>query len=97
VTNYTKDNGSGLNYKIFGQVNSALEASGIAKIVFNQEGQEQIIEGFFVKDGYKVIRYIFDNGEYFIGQYSENRRNGYGKQVYTSGEIKQGQWKEDIF
>ena len=42
-------------------------------------------------------KYIFENGEYYIGQYKNGLRNGKGTMYYSNGNIKyEGDWINKI-
>ena len=43
-------------------------------------------------------KYIWEDGEYYIGQYKNNLKHGKGTKYYSNGNIKQkGNWINDQF
>lgn len=48
-----------------------------------------------VKSGFG--RYIWHNGDYFIGTWTNGVPNGYGMQVYEDGTVQKGEWRNNKF
>ena len=40
---------------------------------------------------------VFIDGDYYIGEFRNNKRHGKGKHVYESGMIKDGIWENNEF
>ena len=46
-------------------------------------------EGNFVNDKYEGIgKYIYENGEYYVGQLLNDNKHGKGTEFYKNGNIK---------
>ena len=56
-------------------------------------------EGDWINDQYEGNRkYIYENGEYYIGQYKNSSRNGKGTMYYSNGKTKyEGDCIDDEF
>ena len=47
-----------------------------------------------IKDGFG--KYIYENGEYYVGEWKNYLRNGKGRLYYKNGKIKyRGNWVDD--
>ena len=45
-----------------------------------------------------IGHYIYKNGEYYIGQWQHDLRQGKGTLYFYSGKIKcEGEWNNDVF
>jgi hypothetical protein len=44
-------------------------------------------------DGF--ARVIYDNQDYFEGEFKENKKTGFGKVFYSNGISYEGEWKEN--
>jgi hypothetical protein len=42
-------------------------------------------------------RFIFDDGNYYVGFYENNKKHGYGEYFYSNGKFKKGKWINGIF
>ena len=52
-----------------------------------------IYEGQFRNDIYHGYgRYIYSNGNYYIGSWQDGKRSGWGKLVDRSGKVYEGMW-----
>jgi len=40
---------------------------------------------------------IFNNGDVYIGHWTNNKLNGLGKMIGSDGTVKEGQWKDGDF
>jgi len=38
-------------------------------------------------------RFIYSNGDYYLGQWVDGKRQGHGKLVDKSGKVYQGHWQ----
>jgi hypothetical protein len=78
---------------IEGQMNSKGRITGVGKEINNiiYEGQlrDDVYHGFG--------RYIYSNGNYYIGNWADGKRCGKGKLVDTSGKVYDGMWKNSTF
>lgn len=78
---------------IEGQINSKGRVTGVGKEINNiiYEGQlrDDVYHGFG--------RYIYSNGNYYIGNWADGKRCGKGKLVDTSGKIYEGMWKNSTY
>ena len=69
------------------------KSHGLVREVYHNN----IFEGLN-KDGVSVFgRCIWDTGEYYIGSWKNNKRDGYGQTVYPSGRVEKGIWKKSKF
>lgn len=84
---------SAFNQHIIGQVGSNGKVSGVGK-----EINHIIYEGQFQDDIYNGYgRFIYGNGNYYLGYWLDGKRNGYGKLVDTNGRIYEGTWQNSKF
>lgn len=78
---------------IEGQVNSKGRVTGVGKEINNI-----IYEGQLRDDVYHGYgRYIYSNGNYYIGMWENGKRCGKGKLVDTSGKVYEGMWKNSTY
>lgn len=52
-------------------------------------------ENFIGGNSATRIRYLFTDGGYYEGQFSNHKRNGYGVFIYPNGDRFDGQWVDD--
>lgn len=84
---------SAFNQHIIGQVGSNGKVSGVGK-----EINHIIYEGQFQDDIYNGYgRFIYGNGNYYLGYWLDGKRNGYGKLVDTNGRVYEGTWQNSKF
>ena len=64
-------------------------------ILFTFEGSRYF--GYFKNDYFKdgFGRYIYNNGNKYIGTFKNGNNDGYGKFCSTSGRVYRGEWKND--
>ena len=81
-------------YQYTGQLDAATgKPHGLGRRVSSKSNR--IIEGQFyegIPSGF--ARYIWDNGDYYLGMQNDTLANGYGKLVKINGTIQDGEWKE---
>ena len=74
-------------------MNSKGRVTGVGKEINNiiYEGQlrDDVYHGFG--------RYIYSNGNYYIGNWVDGKRCGQGKLVTTEGKIYEGIWKNSSY
>jgi len=81
------------NKFIIGQVNHDGRVFGVGK-----EINHIIYEGQFKNDIYHGYgRYIYSNGNYYIGNWVDGKRSGWGKLVDKSGKTYEGMWQYSKF
>lgn len=79
---------SKFNKFIIGQVGVNGMVCGVGK-----EINHIIYEGQFKNDTYHGYgRYIYSNGNYYVGNWQFGKRQGWGKLVDRSGRVYEGQW-----
>ena len=77
------------NKYIIGQLGGNGKVTGVGK-----EINHIIYEGQFVNDVYNGYgRFIYSNGNYYIGNWLDGKRSGYGKLVDKQGKVYEGQWQ----
>ena len=78
---------------IIGQIGPDGRCQGVGK-----EINHIIYEGQFKNDVYHGYgRYIYSNGNYYIGNWIDGKRSGWGKLVDRNGKIYEGMWKYGKF
>lgn len=81
------------NKYIIGQIGPDGRVQGVGK-----EINHIIYEGQFKNDIYHGYgRYIYANGNYYIGSWVDGKRSGYGKLVDKSGRVYEGMWQYSKF
>ena len=76
------------NRYIIGQLAPNGKVNGVGK-----EINHIIYEGMFKDDTYNGFgRFIYSNGDYYIGQWVDGKRQGHGKLVDKHGKVYQGHW-----
>ena len=85
---------SHFNKYILGQLGSNGKVTGVGK-----EINHIIYEGQFKEDVYNGFgRFIYSNGNYYIGNWLDGKRSGYGKLVENkTGRVYEGQWQFSKF
>lgn len=84
---------SKFNAFIIGQVGADGRIQGVGK-----EINHIIYEGQFKNDVYHGYgRYIFANGNYYVGNWVDGKRSGWGKLVDKSGKVYEGMWQSNKF
>ena len=62
-------------------------------------GDNEIIEGKFEKGmvayNNKRVKILFQDGQYYEGAYSNNKRHGFGTNIYPNGDKYEGDWMAD--
>jgi hypothetical protein len=48
-----------------------------------------------MKHGKGIIHYY--NGDKFVGEFRDGKKNGKGAFTYSSGETSSGKWQNDLF
>ena len=55
-------------------------------------------EGCFEDDAFSGFgRLIYDNGEFYQGEWKDSKRHGEGMHVVPFKSCKQGQWRNDVY
>jgi len=81
------------NKYIIGQIGHDGRVQGVGK-----EINHIIYEGQFKNDIYHGYgRYIYSNGNYYLGNWVDGKRSGWGKLVDKSGKIYEGMWQYSKF
>ena len=85
---------SHFNKYILGQLGGNGKVTGVGK-----EINHIIYEGQFKDDVYNGFgRFIYSNGNYYIGNWLDGKRSGYGKLVENkTGRVYEGQWQFSKF
>lgn len=84
---------SSYNKYLVGQVGKDGRIQGVGK-----EINHIIYEGQFKNDIYHGYgRYIYSNGNYYIGNWVDGKRQGRGKLVDKSGKVYEGMWQFSKF
>ena len=59
---------------------------------------KNIYEGHFLNDErHGFGRFIWDDGEYYVGYWKDGYMSGQGKRVFPYGAVHEGLWKDDQF
>jgi len=41
-------------------------------------------------------KYVYADGDIYVGEWKDNLMNGYGKYIYANGDIYEGEWKDNL-
>lgn len=84
---------SRFNKFIIGQIGPDGRVQGVGK-----EINHIIYEGQFKNDIYHGYgRYIYSNGNFYLGNWVDGKRSGWGKLVDKSGKVYEGMWQYSKF
>ena len=84
---------SKFNQYIIGQIGEDGKVQGVGK-----EINHIIYEGQFKNDQYHGYgRFIYSNGNYYLGNWIDGKRQGWGKLVDKGGKIYEGMWQYSKF
>ena len=84
-TLYRWETSSGWEWKTIGDKNINPQYKGEVK-------REYIIFGDYIREGLGIL--IYPNGEKYIGEWKNGKRNGFGTQTYRFGGKYEGEWKD---
>jgi hypothetical protein len=55
-----------------------------------------VFEGYLLNDKMFKGRYIWEDGEMYVGDYVDNKKHGQGKRIFNDGSTYTGSWTNDL-
>jgi len=90
--NFLDDNlNSGRIYNEYGKFNDDQKENKEGNS--NNKIERYVFDGSFENNQFKVGTLLYDNGDRYVGEFLDNKRNGEGTYYYLNGSYYKGEWK----